>query len=86
MQCISRTLPVRMAWSIFNVVERISVTLMSAGTLSPTGWGWRGGVGRGVEAGEGGEGVYLHCEHTHTHAYITHLRLPPHLQALSSLP
>ena len=37
-------LPVRMAWSTFSVVERIWVTLMSAGILSPTG------------RGEGGEG------------------------------
>ena len=29
--------PVRIDWSIFRVVERIFVTLMSAGILSPTG-------------------------------------------------
>lgn len=30
--------PVRMDWSTLSVVERMDVSLMSAGTLSPTGW------------------------------------------------
>lgn len=29
--------PVRMDWSTLSVVERMDVSLMSAGTLSPTG-------------------------------------------------
>ena len=32
--------PVRMDWSIFSVVERIFVTRISAGILSPTKRGW----------------------------------------------
>ena len=46
------TVPVRMAWSTFSVVESIWVTLMSAGILSPTGSRRGVGEGRGWEVSQ----------------------------------